>query len=128
MRYLLDTHAAIWAVENDPRLSATASAIITRTYSADLAISDITLLEIALLLKKGRLKTKNSTEEQLELVSTAFTVLPISAEIAAKTSVLKLPQEDPFDRVIVATAFVHDLILLSKDRQITDANAVPVVW
>ncbi len=58
MKYLLDTHAAIWAAEDDPKLGHRAKRALLDSGAGDAVISDITLLEISMLLKRPIFMTK----------------------------------------------------------------------
>ena len=125
---LMDTHAILWAVEDDPRLGSNCRGVIESSGEGELAISDISLLEIAMLIKKGRITVKRSASGFLGDVSSAFRTLSIDAYVAAEAVELDLPQGDPFDRVIVATARRHSLRLLTNDMQITRSRLVETVW
>ena len=80
---LLDTHAR--SDGSDPkRLSAPALAAIRKARKADgLAVSAITLWEIAALLARGRIQAYGTLEASLELLTEGVTVRPITAEIAS---------------------------------------------
>jgi len=125
---LLDTHAILWCVAAPASLGKKARAFISRAGEGDLAISDISLLEIAMLLKKGRVRIAGSAEGFLRELSSKFRVLPVDAEIAGDAVDLALTQGDPFDRVIVACARAHRLALLTKDAAIARSGLVPVIW
>ena len=56
MRALLDTHAVLWAAEGDVRLGTSAAELLRSLKTGEAVISDITLLEIAMLAKKGRIR------------------------------------------------------------------------
>ncbi len=92
-----------------------------------LVISDVVLLETAILHSKGRLPDC-PLAELLAKIADNFWVIPISPEIARVAVELELPQGDPFDRVIVATAKVHGAPLLTRDRAITDSGVVETIW
>lgn len=64
----------------------------------------------------------------LPSLAEALEVLPIVPAIASSASALALPQGDPFDRIIVATALHHGLTLVTKDAAITQSGLVPVLW
>ena len=128
VKYLLDTHAVIWVLENSPKLGNAARLATPYAAIRDLAISDFTLLEIALLMKKGKLTTTVEPEEMLQQIANLFTVLPVSAAIAWDAASLSLPHGDPFDRVITATARQHRLTLITKDEKITASQLVSVLW
>lgn len=127
-KYLLDTHAAIWAAEDDSRLGENARTHLLSAKHGNVYISDITLLEIAMLVKKERLQINTDTTSYLMRLTELYPAIPITPRIATNSMDLKLPQGDPFDRVIVATAQHQALILITKDTHITNSNLLPVVW
>lgn len=93
------------------------------------AISAITLLEVALLSSDGPLRTKLSMDEvfnELE-ASPIFRILPLTIDIAKEVSSLRAALRDPADRVIVATARVNGLRLLTSDQRIIESNTVSAV-
>ena len=126
LRYLLDTHAAVWLLEGNEKLGEHAKAALRAEESV--AISDITLFEVALLAKRGMILLKPNTAVALEEFATKLHVLPITARIAADATTVNLPHRDPFDRIITATAIAHGLTLVTKDRQIVDASVVRTLW
>ena len=128
MRILLDTHAVLWAAENDARLGSKAASFLRACQPGDAVISDLTLLEIAMLVKKSRLSLKVPLRDYLRGLQSNFPVLAIDADIAASATHLDLPGADPFDRVIVATALHHELPLATRDRVITEAKLLRTVW
>ncbi len=128
MRYLLDTHAAIWTFLDAPELGSDARAVIARETRDSLAISDISLFELAMLAAKGRIEFDDGLLPALRLISRHFSLIPIDGTIAASAVNLPLPQSDPFDRIIVATAKRHELTLLTRDREISGSGLIEVVW
>lgn len=128
---LLDTHVVLWLASDPARVSARAMAAIreARRAGGGMAISDITLLELAALARKGRLELTIAVETLLQEVEARFVVVPLNARICART--ISLPQsypKDPADRVIAATALVEGLSLLTADRRIRRSKAVPTLW
>ena len=128
MRALLDTHAVIWAAEGDTRLGTSAAELLRTLKTGEAVISDITLLEIAMLAKKGRIRLSVSAGDYLRGIQRNFPPLMIASEIAALAMDLELPNGDPFDRIIVASARHHELPLLTRDRNISSSGLVRVVW
>jgi PIN domain nuclease of toxin-antitoxin system len=94
-----------------------------------LAVSCITLLEIARLASHGRIGLTPDAETVLREIEDRFIVLPITRDIALQA--FELPEEypnDPVDRVLGATALVEDIALVTADRQIRTSRAVPTIW
>lgn len=124
--YLLDTHAAIWLLEGSSRLGKNVEAAVAGEETVSL--SDISLLEIAMLVGRGKLTLRPNVADGLKAISEQLTILPINSAIALDAVSVALPQRDPFDRVITATARVHGLTLVTKDRQIQESGTVPTLW
>ncbi len=128
LKYLLDTHAFLWAATDEDRLGAEAARTLAVTPYEQLAISDVTLQEIGLLLQIGRISFTGNPTTVLGHLLDYVQVLPISLPIAIAAPSLKLPNSDQFDRIITATAKVHRLTLITKDANISDAGIVPILW
>lgn len=124
----LDTHAVLWSLADDDRLGKGARQLISTARRTDLVISDMVLLEVSYLSAKGRIEDAGGLEVLLAKIAESFRVIPISPEIACLALSLDLPHGDPFDRVIAATAKVHEVPLLTRDRAITDSGVVEIVW
>ena len=94
-----------------------------------LAVSDITLLEIARLGSYGQINLIPDAETVLAEFERRFIVLPITANIAMQA--YDLPSsypKDPADRIIGATALIEDLPLVTADSAIRKSRAVPTIW
>ena len=136
VKYLLDTHAVDWGFHNEVRLSAQARTIMKAAAQGDLAISDVTLSELARHLAHGVIKTTVPAEVWLRLAIADLVVLPVTTEIALGAAYLNWetggkPHRDPADRHIVATAIVHHLPLITCDRQMHALHGVAdlrVIW
>jgi len=128
---LVDTHVVVWLAFGQNQISKKArTAINDARKSADgLAISDITLLELATLVSKARIRLAISLESFLEEVEARFVVLPISGRACARAMALPASYpKDPADRIIGATALVEGLSLLTADREIRRSRAVQTIW
>jgi PIN domain nuclease of toxin-antitoxin system len=128
---LLDTHVVVWLALEPARISKKARSAIekSRQRAEGLAVSDITLLEIAAIENKGRIKLNAGLEAFLAEVETRFIVLPMTGRICA--GVLALPAaypQDPADRVIGATALVEGLPLITADDGIRRSKALNTIW
>src|SRR2546423_1738214 len=100
---LLDTHALIWALENNPRLSATARAIIVDPDNTVLA-SVASAWEIAIKKALGKLSAPDDVEGAID--SAGFTARVITFADANRIGTLPPHHRDPFDRMLVAQALV----------------------
>jgi PIN domain nuclease of toxin-antitoxin system len=128
LKYILDTHAFLWAATDEDRLSNKATRAIGTTPYEQLAVADVTLQEIGLLLHSGRISFKGSPASILSTMLDYVTVLPITLEIAIAAPGLNLPHGDQFDRIITATAKLHRLPLITKDANISSSSEVSTVW
>jgi PIN domain nuclease of toxin-antitoxin system len=129
-RFLLDTHITVrWLIE--PRkLSREQLRVLEGSIrrTEPVALSAITLLEIAVLTSEGKLKLKVSLNEFFDELQAnpVFRLLPLTYEVAAEAASLG-NLRDPADRTIVATARVHRLRLVTSDQRIIESKLVPVV-
>jgi len=128
---LLDTHVVVWLALDQTHLSKNARSAINdaRENGDGLAISDITLLELATLSSKGRIRLEISLESFLQEIEARFIILPISGRACARA--LGLPAtypKDPADRIIGATALVEGMSLLTADREIRRSRALHTIW
>jgi len=128
---LVDTHVVVWLAFDQDQISRKARVAINdaRKNADGLAISDITLLELATLVSKGRIRLNISLESFLQEVESRFVVLPITGRACARA--IGFPAtypKDPVDRIIGATALVEGLSLLTADREIRRSRAVQTIW
>ena len=93
-----------------------------------LALSAITLLEIAVLFGEGSTRLTVPAEELFAALGPGygFHIVPIDVEIAAEVAAMGAVLRDPADRAIVATARVHRLRLVTSDQRIVESKLVPV--
>ncbi len=122
---LLDTHAVIWLAHEHHRISSRAHAAIqeARQEARGLAISSITLLEIARLSSHGRIHLTPDLETFLSDVELRFTTLPITANARQAFELPESYPKDPVDRVIGATALIGDLPLITADKETRKSGA-----
>lgn len=128
---LVDTHVVVWLAFDQSQLSRKARAAIdeARNSGEGLAISDISLLELATLATKGRVRLDISLESFLLEVESRFIVLPISGRACARA--MGLPPtypRDPVDRIIAGTALVEGLSLITADREIGRSKVLRIIW
>jgi PIN domain nuclease of toxin-antitoxin system len=128
---LVDTHVVVWLAFDQDQISRKARTAIddARKNADGLAISDITLLELATLASKGRIRLNISLESFLQEVESRFVVLPITGRACARAMGFPATYpRDPVDRIIGATALVEGLSLLTADREIRRSRAVQTIW
>lgn len=129
MTHLLDTHAWIQRACGE-RLPPLVDRTLT-AHADTLALADISLWEAAKLIELRRLQLAVPLAEFFRLALTPeLTVLPITPAIAARVTTLQAAgfHQDPADQLIVATALVHGLRLVSDDTRIRRWAAVPMLW
>ncbi len=129
---LLDTHILIWWRLDSRRL--TRSQVRRLQYLENrqepVAISAITLWEIAMLSARGRIEIADPLEVWLEEIEghPLIEVLPLTARIAAESVHLGPDfHNDPADQMIVATARLHGLPLMTADERIHRWGKVPIL-
>jgi PIN domain nuclease of toxin-antitoxin system len=127
---LLDTHVVAWAADNPKRLSRDAASAIRRARrGGGLAVSAITVWELALLVSRGRVQVYGSVETSVRTLLEDTTVIPITPEIAALAT--QFPDDyprDPVDRLIGATARAEGMTLVTGDERIRRSPLLKTVW
>jgi PIN domain nuclease of toxin-antitoxin system len=128
---LLDTHVVLWLAFDQARISKKAATAIeqARKSGEGLAVSDITLLEIATLERKHRITLRSTLETFLTEVEARFVILPITGRICVRA--IGLPPAyptDPADRVIGATALIEAVPLVTADDAIRRSKLLPTIW
>jgi PIN domain nuclease of toxin-antitoxin system len=129
MSLVLDTHAWIWWLQGYAGLTARERSSLDNL-PGDLrpCIAEISLWEIATLYEKGRFVIPIPFQSWIERAAHPATVrvLPLTPAIATQLTLLPAKfHRDPADRIIVSTAHVHGLPILTKDRKILDDRLVP---
>ena len=126
MKYLLDTHAAIWALDDKNKLSDAARRVIDDV-SLLLFVSIVSAWEIAIKISIGRLKFNGGSEAFLKKMKTnGVELLPLNGSQIKYIESLPMFHRDPFDRLIVAAAVVNNMTIVTADENI--CKYAPVVW
>jgi PIN domain nuclease of toxin-antitoxin system len=127
---LLDTHALVWMVGKPTRLSRAASAAIrTAQREGGVAISAITLWELASLVARGRIQAYGTVDASVRLLIERVAVRPITPEIA--TLATQFPDDfprDPADRLIGATARAEGVSLVTRDDKLRRCPLLSTIW
>jgi PIN domain nuclease of toxin-antitoxin system len=127
MRLLLDTHAFLWFVTGDRRLSRRARRAVEAADS-ELLISAASVWEVAIKASLGRLTLSKSVHDYFdEKAAAGFIILPIEWVHAAKVSELPFYHRDPFDRLIIAQGLVDGIPIVSGDPEFKTYGA-RIVW
>jgi PIN domain nuclease of toxin-antitoxin system len=127
MKVLLDTHAFLWFVNDDPQLSLAAKTLMES--EVDLLLSVASLWEISIKVGIGKLDLPKLFDvfipEQLEL--NEIELLPIELRHLTPLTSLPLHHRDPFDRLLISQSLVEEWTILSADK-IFDRYAVNRSW
>ena len=125
---LADTNVLIWLDIDPSSLSKEAQRILRR---GDVAVADISWFELAQLVRDGRIRPREPVRAWLTRIQQHVRSVPISPAIAATANALEggFP-EDPFDRIIYATAIEHGWQLVTSDQRMLDypADRQIAVW
>ncbi len=128
---LVDTHVVVWLAFAEERISRKARATINqvREDAEGLAISDMSLLELARFGSRRGIELDISVESFLQEVESKFVVLPMNRRVCAKAMALPATfPKDPADRVIAATALAEGLALITADEHIRGSKVVQTIW
>jgi PIN domain nuclease of toxin-antitoxin system len=129
VRLLLDTHAFLWWVFADPKLSRTARTAISDEAQNSVFVSAASAWEIATKYRIGKLSGARVVAEDLSgaIAAEGFNPLAVSVLHAERAGSLVGHHRDPFDRMLIAQAISEDLVLLSNERAF-EAYGVKRLW
>jgi PIN domain nuclease of toxin-antitoxin system len=130
MRYVTDTHALVWHITRDPRLSSRAAAVFEQADDArcSVVIPCIVFWELTYLIEKGKLPAEVGLLVRALSDAENYVVHPLCLPVIEAST--RLPREalpDPWDRLIAGTALHLRCPLLTRDAAIRQAG-VEVVW
>ncbi|HWX46391.1 MAG TPA: type II toxin-antitoxin system VapC family toxin [Solirubrobacteraceae bacterium] len=124
MRLLADTHAALWLLGEDKRLSRRADELLTDATN-EVLLSAAVVWEVAIKRSLGKLDAPDGFARQL--LDSGAVPLPISIDHARAVCSLPWHHRDPFDRLLVAQATLEDAVLVSHDGRLSPYR-VRVAW
>ncbi len=131
MNLLLDTHAFLWFIDDDSRLSSYSLSLI-EDEGNEKWLSAASVWEMAIKIQLGKLKPLNPSltfeaaiHSQLSI--NAFRLLPIEISHIAATIALPLHHRDPFDRLLVAQSLQRSMALISIDSSL-DSYGMRRLW
>jgi PIN domain nuclease of toxin-antitoxin system len=128
MRFLCDTQHFIWTVENQPKLSSTATRILSDN-SQLLYLSLVSVWEMVIKVSLGKLTFSKPLSQivEEEFASNRFLPLEITLRHLKTLHALPLHHRDPFDRLIIAQAIAENLPVISSDAHF-DAYPIKRIW
>lgn len=132
IRLVADTHALLWYLFDDSRLSATAVTMMDTVEQAgdQIAIASVTLAEIVYLVEKGRIHSLSFERviNALEQVNTSLVEIAFDRTIAQTMRQVERQQvPDLPDRIVAATALHLGVPVISRDRKIS-SSTVETIW
>ena len=127
-RVLIDTHALIWWLAGDERLSLSARRQMGRT-GGTVLVSAASGWEIATKRRKGKLPDPEGVLDDLrrQIAQQGFEEMPISLEHAERAGALPHPHADPFDRMLAAQAQAEGIAIVSRD-EVFELFGVKRIW
>ena len=128
MRLLLDTHAFIWWFQGNTRLPLPARRVVADD-SNDVLISAASAWEIATKHRLGKLPGAGALALDIPgaIQRQKFEELPVTVADGVRAGELPGPLRDPFDRMLIAQALTHDLVVISNER-LFDRYGVRRLW
>ena len=128
MRLLIDTHALLWWLSDDPSLSDVAREALAETANV-LLVSAASAWEIATKVRLGRLPGAAELAADFEgfMLREGFTTLDITPEHGIRAGLLPGPHKDPFDRMLISQAQAENVPVITNERTF-EAYGVRRVW
>ena len=128
MRALLDTHALLWWLADDPALSRTARKVIAETKNT-LLVSAASAWEIAIKVRLGKLPTAVdlTADFSSQIEREGFHLLAISAEHGIRAGLLPGPHKDPFDRMLIAQTQAENIPIITNET-VFETYGVRRLW
>ncbi len=126
-QYLLDTHTLVWMQNDDSTIPVKLKNLLSSP-DAQLSISIVSLWEMVIKNQLGRLDLKFSLSDNFKYCTkNRIVIKPILPDYLEVYHSLPLIHRDPFDRMIIATAIFDNIVLVSKDGEVSK-YPVTVIW
>ncbi len=127
MKAILDTHAFLWALAGDARMSRHARDVFAG--SADLFLSMASIWEILIKVQSGKLKFPRPAGPYMlsRLAENRIKTLPISIDHLLAFERFPMHHRDPFDRMLIAQSIEQNLPVITADP-LFKAYPVQVIW
>lgn len=128
MRAILDTHALLWWLSDDPGLPRAARRAIAETRNT-IIVSAASAWEIATKVRLGKLPTAASLASNFsaQIESEGFQLMAISVEHGIRAGLLPGPHKDPFDRMLIAQSQAENIPIISNEK-IFETYGVRRLW
>ncbi|HUJ95916.1 MAG TPA: type II toxin-antitoxin system VapC family toxin [Terriglobales bacterium] len=128
MKILLDTHAFLWWIRDDPRLSRRARELVTSGRN-ELFLSVTCVWEILTKTQTGKLRLAESAQKFVteQLTANNIQVLPLTLDHVFRLEQLPLHHRDPFDRILIAQSLEEEFPILSADPLLKNYSAT-LLW
>lgn len=128
MTVLIDTHAILWWLVDDKRLSKTARRVLEDSSHRRL-VSFASLWEIAIKMSAGKLSVRNLSFAEIvaQLRTYEFNFLPVRTGDLEQLASLPWHHRDPFDRMLIAQSIEDGIPLMTADEWVADYE-LSIVW
>jgi PIN domain nuclease of toxin-antitoxin system len=132
MRYLLDTHAFIWAISEQNKLSTKVKNIISNPEN-EILVSALSFWEISLKYSLGKMDIDNIPPDELPVWAKkhSFKIIPLEATTASTYhKLIPTYHKDPFDRMLIWEALQSNIPFISKDENVEkyQSAGLVVIW
>ncbi len=128
MRLLIDTHALLWWLSDDPSLSRAARKAMAETSNV-LLVSAASAWEIATKVRLGRLPGAEELAADFQgfMLREGFITVDITADHGIRAGLLPGPHKDPFDRMLISQAQAENVPIITNERSF-ETYGVRRVW
>jgi PIN domain nuclease of toxin-antitoxin system len=127
--YLFDTCTLIWLVSQQASLTEKVKRILQNN-AGNLYISSISAFEIAIKSVKGKIELPLPPDEWFKEAVRLHGIkeIPITSDIASKSALLPRFHNDPCDRIIIATAILENMTIITKDESFSEYPDIRIIW